>query len=297
MADYKELFNKFLGLSSNNEDSSNETKEEVNNEENIDEQSNGENVTQESNEEYADTDSVNDDNTDNNDTNDNNEKFTIIVDGQEVGVDENTFRELANSGYEYQNLKNQNPQLFKEAKELINNNVNPELLQAFRKAVDGDVGAVKHLINTLDISLDEIVETDDNFEMEQSGIAPEVEEYIEKVSKKNPEIIQKLNSTISELDDVSIADITNDNKKHIAFINAVANGEFEKYLPKAKIIKMKNPALSLLEAWAYVYNEDNNTQEKDENKKPQNTDFGTTNTEESESNLSYEDYFKKFIQD
>jgi hypothetical protein len=293
--EYGSFFAKFLG-GKDNSSNDNEPNGEITNE-GIDAKEVGSN---ENNENFDSDAQKNIDKQENNDEpTDEETVIKLKLDNEEeVEFKENELKEFVEDAVEYRELQS-NGVL---EKAIALKDFSTEQLQLVQEVLKGNAGALKKIIEDNGIDIDEILESEDfKIEPKEEGVNNKIKTYVERKAKENPDIINELNSVINELDDQSKLTLNKDDNIHIAFIEAVNSGDFQKYLNTAKIEKAKNPHLSLLEAWSVVFNraKEGKSDNKDNKKNPKNTKdkIGGNNTDNSSSSSEYEDYFQKFIQD
>jgi hypothetical protein len=296
--EYGNFFSKFLGVKS--DDGSSENNEGSVNVDNANDNTGNNDGSNENDNGKFDVDAQkNIDEQNNTNEPDEEEIIKLKLDNEEeVEFKQDELKEFVNDAVEFRQLQSNG--VLEKAMAL--KDFSTEDLQLVQEILKGNAGALKKIIEDKGIDLDEIMESEEfKPEPKESGINNKIESYVTRKSKENPELIGDLNSMVSELDDQSKLILNNDDNIHIAFIEAVNSGDFQKYLNVAKIEQAKNPHLSLLEAWSAVYSraKDGNNNNNNNKKEPKNTkdSINGNNTSNNGSTSEYEDYFNQFIQD
>ena len=217
-------------------------------------------------------------------------KFKIDFNGNEVELSQDEVIELAKNYLNSQQIIDEykkNLDLIKASKEA---NIDKELLLAVIDAAKGNEDARKYLIKKF-AKEDEVL-LDDDFNVDykpNTNINNDFEFINEYYKKSNPKLFENAIATLNTLPDDFKLELTKDANVYNAFINSIANEEFQKIYPEAIKIKAINPSLSWLDAYSQAYNNFNVSVQQINNKNIHNKTVGSFEVDKitDDKNIDY----------
>jgi len=241
------------------------------------------------------------DNTDNNKANDKQENqlgsIVVDIDGVPVTFEENELKDILSNSIKAKEKIDTLDVYANIAEEFKNSNIEPTDLVAFKDALTGNKEALKYILKKYnEDEITELLDDEDvNYEPEvdYSKNDFDIKKEFEKIVSTNEDLAFKIKKSIDIMPDSWKSQLTNKDIFN-AFKEDVKNNVFDVIYPNAYKEYIKNPNLTLQEAYAIAYEKLLNNSKKEEKKEPTDTSY----SKNSGSNKNtYDEIFEQLLKE